>query len=87
VLSDAQSSDKLHVIGVRKQKIAAHRAQGLLEAGDTGPAIRGLETAASRGDDRDVLALLAKAYRADGNQDRAEEVEGRLTRYRDTRLN
>ena len=80
-------NDKFHLLGVRKQKIATHEAQRLLDADDPKSAIRTLEAAASHGDDRDVLALLAKAWRADGNQDRAEEVQGRLKRYLDTRLN
>lgn len=79
-------SDKVHLIRVRSQKKAASRAQQLLAANDAGSAVPILEDAASRGDDRDVLATLVRAYRAKGDLPHAQQAEIRWKRYLDTRL-
>jgi hypothetical protein len=78
--------DKLQLPAIRQQKIATRRAEAFLAAGDAKSALETLDAAASNGDDRDVLALQVKVYRVVGNRERAEEVEGRLKRYLDTRL-
>jgi hypothetical protein len=79
-------TDKLRPIQVRRRKLAARRAQQLLDQGDAAGAVRVLEEAASTGDDRDVLALMRRAYRAEGNEAMAKVADTRSQEFLDSRL-
>jgi hypothetical protein len=79
-------SDKIHLLQVRRQKVAVNRALKLVQEGDVATAIQMLENAQSLGEDRDVLSALAMAYKAGGRTAEAEDAEGRLRRLLDSRL-
>jgi hypothetical protein len=79
-------SDKLHLIQVRRQKVAANTAMRLVHEGNASTAIQMLESAEAMGEDRDVLGALAAAYKAGGRTAEAEDAEARLRKLLDKRL-
>jgi hypothetical protein len=79
-------SDKLHLLQVRRQKVAANAATKLVKEGNTALAIQMLENARAMGVDRDVLGALAAAYRASGRNEEAEKTEAELKKLLDSIL-
>ncbi|MBZ5677949.1 MAG: tetratricopeptide repeat protein [Acidobacteriia bacterium] len=79
-------TDKLRLSQVRQRKAAARQASELLSNGDPDSAIRILEGVLSFGEDRDVDAVLAKAYRAAGKTDQADAAELKSNSFLESKL-
>ncbi len=79
-------TDKLNPLQVRKRKIAAKRAAELLAQGDAQSAVRVLEEAAASGEDRDVLSMMSKAYRAEGNETLAKAADSKWLALLESRV-
>ena len=78
--------DKLNLVAVKQRKTGVRRAQELLSTGDSAAAIQILEPVANTGDDRQVLAVLANAYKAAGQPAAAERTTSRLNELLAARL-
>ena len=75
-------TDKFRLFQVRERKAALAKARILLTNNkDPIAAIRILESTSSLGEDREVESVLAAAYRAAGQPDRAENVELRRRKF------
>jgi hypothetical protein len=79
-------TDKLHPLAVRRKKAAARQAGELLARGNAQGAVQVLEQVASGEADRDVLAMMSKAYRAEGNEALARVADSRSQQLLDSRL-
>jgi hypothetical protein len=78
-------TDKFDMRRVRRQKLAALQAGDLTSRGSPEQAVRILQPVANP-PDPDVLSALSKAYRAMGQEDKAQEAEKRLRGLLETRL-
>jgi hypothetical protein len=78
-------TDKFSMPRVRRQKLAAQRADDLISRGSPEQAVGILQDVANP-PDPDVLSELSKAYRAIGQDDKAQEAGKRLRELLETRL-
>jgi hypothetical protein len=78
-------TDKFSMPRVRRQKLAAQQADDLISRGSPEQAIRILQPVAYP-PEADVLSELSKAYRAMGEEGKAQEAGDRLRELREARL-
>lgn len=69
-------TDKLRLPQVRRRKLVVQKAQDLMQQGSPEAAVQSLEDAArTYGVDRDLLSVLAKAYRKSGREAEADSID------------
>ena len=78
-------ADKLNMFQVRRQTLAAQQADNLIFGGAPAQAVKILQAAADP-PNPGVLSELTKAYRAMGQETKAQETEKRLHELLGTRL-
>jgi hypothetical protein len=79
-------TDKLRLDRAWQRRQAANQARQSLAKGDPAEAVRILEGTLALGEDRSVDECLVAAYRAAGDNARAEAAESRYRRFLDSRL-